>query len=298
MTDTADLELPERPVDPDWLALREPADIRSRDAVADLLLPPLLAALADRAPADRVPATRGGTGPGDGLRVVDLGAGTGANGRWLAPRLGDLQSQQWLLVDHDPRLVAQGPVRSRTVRADVGELDRLLTDPSLFGGVPGGAADLVTACALLDLLDVPQLTAVADAVVAAGIPALFSLSVTGEVALDPADDGDPMVAEAFDTHQRRDGRPGPDGGAVAAALFRERGWRVVEAATPWRLDSSAEPELVEVYLDGRAEAAAEQRPDLAAEVDAWRERRRRATAAGPLLAVVGHLDVLALPPTG
>jgi SAM-dependent methyltransferase len=279
MTDP-ELDLPARPVDPDWLALREPADIRSRDGAAGVLLPPLLDALARRC----------GTGP----RVVDLGAGTGANGRWLAPRLGDPATQRWLLVDHDPRLVAQGPVRSRTVRADVADLPRLLADPGLLDGL----ADLVTACALLDLLDVPQLTAVADAVVAAGVPALFSLSVTGEVRLDPADDGDPAVAAGFDAHQRRDGRPGPDGGAVAAGLFRDRGWRVVEAATPWLLDSAAEPDLVEVYLDGRAEAAAEQAPDRAAEVAAWRERRRRATAAGPLAVVVGHLDVLALPPTG
>jgi SAM-dependent methyltransferase len=290
MTDTELDEpgLPERAVDPDWLALREPADIRSRDGAADLLLPPLLEALARRRAA--------ATGPGDGLlRVVDLGAGTGANGRWLAPRLGDPAAQRWLLVDHDPRLVAVGPVPSRTVRADVADLPRLLADPDLLDG---GVADLVTACALLDLLDVPQLEAVADAVVAAGVPALFSLSVTGEVRLDPADDGDAAIADAFDTHQRRDGRPGPDGGAVAAALFRDRGWRVVEAATPWLLDSAAEPELVEVYLDGRAEAAAEQRPDRAAEVAAWRERRRAASAAGPLIAVVGHLDVLAVPPSG
>ena len=73
----------------DWLTLREPFDTAARaeaDAVADFAcgspgLPP--------------------------RQVVDLGCGIGANLRALAPRLGP--SQRWLLVDHDPALLAALP---------------------------------------------------------------------------------------------------------------------------------------------------------------------------------------------
>jgi SAM-dependent methyltransferase len=270
---TGDLE---RPIAAGWLALREPADTRARDAVAGEILPLLL---------DRLTA-----GPPDpsraGLRIVDLGAGTGANLRWLAPRLPDPDAQHWLLVDHDPGLLARGPVQATAVRADVTDLTRVLAEH--------GGADLVTAAALLDLLDPKQLAAIVDAVVQAEVPALFSLSVTGDVRVDPADPADEPLAAAFDAHQRRDGRLGPDAGDLAAQLFRERGWQVLQVRTPWLLDSAREPDLVAAWLDGRVEAAVEDRPELAAEAADWLNRRT-GLAPGALTAVVGHVDVLAVP---
>ncbi len=267
-------ELPTRPIEAGWLALREPADALARDTAAPVLLPPLLAHLA------RLEST-------SGLRIVDLGAGTGANLRWLAPRLPEPDRQHWMLVDHDPGLLARGPVQATPVRADVADLARVL--PEL------GGADLITTAALLDLLDVPQLTAIVDAVVAAAVPALFSLSVTGEARLTPPDPQDGPLAEAFDAHQRRDARPGPGAGAVVAALFRDRGWAVLEAGTAWQLSSSSDAALIDAWLTGRVEAAVEHRADLAAAADGWLARRRDQLTAGVLDVTVGHVDVLALP---
>ncbi len=263
--------MPERPVDPDWLALREQADSRSRDRAADVLLLPLLARWAQP--------------PRTGLRVVDLGAGTGANLRWLARHLPDPAGQRWTLVDHDPRLPAWAPSGTSLLRADVTALAHLL--PAL------GGVDLVTASALLDLLTGSQLSTVVDAVVAAGCPALFSLTVTGEVRLSPADPRDARLAAAFDAHQRRGSRLGPDAGAVAVSLFRGRGWSVVEASTPWVLAGGDGP-LLEAWLLGRAEPAVEHDPELAADAAAWLAERRSQLRAGRLEAVVGHVDLLAL----
>ena len=71
----------------DWLQRREPFDAAARDR--DL-------------------ARRFGAVLGDGQnkprRIVDLAAGSGANFRALAPLLGG--DQDWLLVDHDPLLIA------------------------------------------------------------------------------------------------------------------------------------------------------------------------------------------------
>jgi hypothetical protein len=285
--------LPERPVDPDWLALREPADTRSRDAAAAQIVEPLLQHLRDRLDDRR--RDRLGDSEVSGLRVVDLGSGTGANVRWLATRLAalggpaGLAAQRWTLVDHDPRLRSWGPVETATVRADVSHLPDVLAELDDVGGV-----DLVTAAALLDLLDGPQLTAVVDAVVAKGVPALFALSVTGVVCLDPADPLDGLLATAFDAHQRRGRRLGPDAGRESARQFRGHGWRVVEAATPWQLTSS-EPELLDAWLVGRVEAAVEWEPALAGRADRWLEQRRAQLADALLSALVNHVDVLALP---
>src|SRR5690606_9695392 len=67
----------------DWLALREPADAAARTAeLVDLL------------------AERLSTRPSV---VVDLGSGSGANMRWLAPRISG--AQVWWLIDQDRRLL-------------------------------------------------------------------------------------------------------------------------------------------------------------------------------------------------
>ncbi len=264
--------MPERPVDPDWLALRERADTRARDRAAEVLLPPLLAHWEHP--------------PRAGLRVVDLGAGTGANLRWLAPLLPDPAGQRWTLVDHDPRLPAWAPAGTALVRADVARLGQLLPAP--------GGVDLVTASALLDLLTRRQLSAVVDAVVWARCPALFSLSVTGVVRISPADPRDTVLATAFDAHQRRGGRLGPDAGAVATSLFRRHGWSVVEASTPWVLGTD-DRRLLDAWLLGRAEPAVEQDPGLAADAVGWLADRRLQLGSGRLAAVVEHVDLLALP---
>jgi hypothetical protein len=134
-----------------------------------------------------------------------------------------------------------------------------------------------------------------DAVVACRTPALFSLSVTGEVTLDPADPLDGPLADAFDAHQRRDGRLGPDAGFEAASLFRRHGWATVTARTPWRLRSQ-QAALMDAWLAGRVEAAVEWAPALGSTARGWLERRRAQRLAGALSAVVAHVDVLALPP--
>jgi hypothetical protein len=86
----------------DWLALREAADSRARSAL-------LVRRLADRF--EKSPSTHR-TEP---LRILDLGCGTGANLRYLAPRLGLLLGdgrwarQDWTCVDRDLGLIATLP---------------------------------------------------------------------------------------------------------------------------------------------------------------------------------------------
>jgi hypothetical protein len=253
-------------VTPEWLRLREPADAAARSAE-----------LAEQV-ARHLPR-----GP---LAIHDLGGGSGAMGRWLAPRLPG--PQHWVVHDRDPDLlglaVAQAPglpwVTVEARRSDVAHL----TQGDLAG------ASLVVASALLDLLTGDQLAAMLAA--CAGLPMLIALTVVGRVTLTPADPLDARVAAAFDAHQRRRGRLGPD--AIAAAVAELAGARMLVRPAPWRL-GSAHAALAAEWFAGWLAAACEQEPALARETRAYRERRLAQAAAGKLAVTVGHSDLLVLP---
>jgi predicted O-methyltransferase YrrM len=263
---------PVRPLDADWLALREPADAQARVTTQARLLPALTAQL----------SRRGGEGP---VRIVDLGAGTGSGVRWLAPRLP--LPQRWTLLDHDEELLSRAvvPVPATPVVAGVERLDELLDNDG---------ADLVTATALLDLLDQQALETVVETVARAGALMLFSLTVTGAVALDPVDAMDASIAAAFDRHQRRDGLLGPDAVPVAVRELSRRGFTVAQEATPWFLTPN-QRQVMLAWLDGRVQAAVEVDSQLRVPVREWLERRREQLDRGSLWARVDHVDLLALP---
>lgn len=269
--------LPGAPAAADWLALREAADAEARavDLVEEL--------------------RAGHPAPG---RILDLGAGTGSMARWLAPRLPG--PQHWVLADRDAGLlahVADGlPPRARDgspITAEVRELDVTTLTAADLAGV-----DLVTASALLDLLTAEEIDAVAAACVGAGVAALLTLSVTGQVRFEPAEPRDVPMAAAFDAHQQRtvDGRAllGPRAPTVAEEAFVRHGAHILSRASPWHLGLD-DVDLVVAWLQGWVAAAVAQDPDLARHADAYLARRLEAAEQGRLRVTVGHLDLLALP---
>jgi hypothetical protein len=190
--------------------------------------------------------------------------------------------------DRDADLLALAvadPPPGATVEARRSDVTRLTADDL-------AAADVIVASALLDLLRRDELARMLAA--CAAHPLLIALTVVGRVALAPADPLDARLAAAFDAHQRRDGRLGPDAVATAAGLLACRGAEVVARPSPWRL-GAADAALTIAWLDGWIGAACEQEPALAAEADAYRDRRVAEAAAGRLAVTVGHADLLVLP---
>jgi hypothetical protein len=263
----------------EWLALREPADAaaRARDLVKRV--------------ARRLPEAR--------RQVIhDLGCGTGAMSRWLAPRLPG--PQHWIMHDRDadlleaasaaPPAVAAGgaAVTVETRQSDVTRLE--VSD--LAG------ASLITASALLDLMTGDELAGLVGICAGVGCPLLLTLSVVGHVGITPADPLDRRVAEAFDAHQRRAterGRLlGPTAVAFAVKEFGRRGAEVLVRASPWRLGAS-DADLASEWLTGWVGAAREQQPQLAAPADVYIRRRVAQTRAGQLAVAVDHADLLILP---
>jgi hypothetical protein len=222
------------------------------------------------------------------LEIIDLGAGTGANQRWLAPRLPF--QQRWIHLDHDPAISRSLPQPGDTMIIDssVESLGRLLADGS-------GAHRLVTCSALLDVLTTAQLDAVCEAVIDNQVPALFSLSVTGAQSVSPVDPHDQRLLDAFNDHQRRAGRAGPEAATQASDALRAGGFGVRTQETPWQLSASGDSAFVAQLLQERLDAAVAQNPALAVMAKAWFELRRTQLELGALRIEVGHRDILALP---
>lgn len=264
----------------DWLQQREPFDRAARDAAAARL---------------RLPAWLASIRPAQGpWRVIDLGCGTGANLRWLAPRL--IQAQQWLLVDQDPVLLA----RLHTGAAQVEQLTLPLDLAHDLETLPAADCTLVTCSALLDLVGEPWLQRLVRTCAVARVPVLWALSVDGRQAWTPADPADGLAQRLFAAHQRRDKGFGPALGAhapaVAARALRAAGYRVCSARSDWRIDArgdAAAAALQRALIDGIAAAAIEQSPRDAAALNDWRVRRQALAAHSRL--TIGHIDLAAAP---
>ena len=264
-------------VSPEWLLLREPADAAARSAE-----------LAERL--GRRLATAGR------LVIHDLGGGSGAMGRWLAPRLPG--PQHWVVHDWDADLLElavadpPGPAADGaavTVEARHTDITRLAPDDLASAGV-------IVASALLDLLTARELLRMLYA--CAGRLMLLALTVLGRVTLFPGDALDARIAAAFNAHQRRTTtsgrRLGPAAVTAAVQELRGTGADVLVRSSPWRLNGD-HADLTSAWLDGWVAAACEWDPALAVQADAYRDRRLAQAAAGELAVTVDHADLLVLP---
>src|SRR5262249_30594630 len=156
---------------------------------------------------------------------------------WLLPKLGGVQS--WLLVDHDPALLAaaESAIHDWALRtgadahaatsagAGSGEsLDDIVVTAADFvcrghrtrADLPADLERielperaLVTSSALLDLVSDEWLRALVRRCHAASADVYFSLTYDGRTACTPADDGDAEVLELFNRHQVGDKGFGP-----------------------------------------------------------------------------------------
>jgi SAM-dependent methyltransferase len=266
-------------VSPSWLAVREPADAAARAGE-------LVDEIRHGLPADRP------------LVIYDLGCGTGATLRWLAPQLPG--PQHWIGYDLDADLLATVNAAPDLVAADGSPVttETRCRDVTRLGGGDLADATLITSSALLDLLTAEELDRLAFSCASARCPVLITLTVTGAVQLWPRHPVDELVAVAFNSHQRRTigGRRllGPDAADAAGRRFTELGRDVMGCASPWRL-GPATRELTCAWFAGWLAAACEQDPHLATETRSYARVRLADASAGRLQVLVHHRDLLVRP---
>lgn len=279
---------------PEWLALREPADAAAR---SERLLQVVAARFALET----------------NLTVLDIGAGTGSNARYLAERLHP--QQQWLLVDHDPSLLIEASQRMRawgearglgvsrdegawrvegeglavTFATKLGDLADLASLSELFLD-----RRLVTGSALLDLCSAAWLESLASECRQTGASGLFALTYDGRIHCSPEEPGDDDVRQLVNEHQRTDkgfgAALGPAASTVAAECFGALGYSVEREASDWHLEPDA-AELQRQLIEGWSRAAVQIAPDRAAFVREWSDRRLAHVLDGHSRLVVGHEDL-------
>jgi len=264
--------------DADWLALREPADAAARPGE-------LVEELANLLP----------RGP---LEIHDLGSGTGAMARWLAPRLSG--PQRWVLYDRDADLlvrVAEEPPGPASDGATV-TVEARVQDITLLDSTELAGANVIVASALLDMMTSAELGRLVTTCASVGCPVLITLSVIGHVEMRPSASFDRRIMDAFYAHQQRvtgTGRLlGPGAAQAAVDHFARLGHHVMVRPSPWRLGPDQAALLVE-WLSGWVRAACEQRPELRDGADDYLRRRLGEAAAGSLSVTVHHQDLLARP---
>ena len=259
----------------DWLALREPYDLRARD----------------RSVLDAVAAF---LKPCSQVRVVDLACGTGSTLRALGPRLA--ARQHWKLIDNDPALLARATATS--LAADAAVTAMALDLNRDLEAALDGAVDLVTTSALLDLVSDSWLDRLAVALAARSIPLYAALSYDGRTGFSPPDSFDTAIAEAVNAHQRTDKgfgpALGPNAAAFAIARFEALGYSVVHGASDWAAGPD-DREMQTEILAGWASAAHDLGALSPADIAAWLARRRDAVAEGRASLHVGHVDFFAIP---
>lgn len=287
----------------DWLQLREAADATAR---ANDLIGWLRAA--------RLWAS---TRP-DPFPVLDLGCGTGANLRHLAPKLRG--RQQWRCVDQDPALLSELTRQTRRRASTQGAQSAAAQPPLTLTGagweaqvwteqidfaagvargqLPGDG--LVTASALLDLVSEEWLRRLIEGCRDVRCTLLFALTYDGRIALSPAHPDDQRLTALVNRHQQQNkgfgAALGPEAAAAAERLARAGGYRVRSAPSDWSLGAE-QPALQKALIAGWLVAAYE----LADAADrdrlhAWHCARTAQVDAGGLRIRVGHRDLVALPP--
>ena len=285
----------------EWLRLRERLDVRSR---------------ATRLAATFAQAVRPTESRDLPIHVVDLGAGTGANLRYLAPLLGG--SQDWLLADRDPSSLAavdeQMRIWADSIGARVFEGDRhLIVRATQFecrirsvavdlatelDGVALPERCLVTASALLDLVSEDWLAKLAHRSRDAAAFVWFALSYDGRIDFNPTEPEDPDVRELFNRHQlgEKGFGPalGPGAAPRAAEMFEDCGYNTRREASDWRVKGGNKP-LQRALLDDWFDAATEIDPERASELRDWRERRLAHIEGGRSHLIVGHADLIGWP---
>lgn len=279
-----------------WLTLREPADHAARSSS-------LSNELANWSKQHET------------LNIVELGAGTGSNLRYLMPMLG--KNQHWVLIDNDAALLNRLP---EILQPWADEHDAHLTEKNnelqidhqnysasvkiqllnlalQLDELPMKNANLLTASALLDLTSESWLNQLAGLVVEHHCSCLFALNYDGNIHWQPELDSDDTIKALLNQHQLKNkgfgNALGPEAGNYFASALKQRGRNSEADNSNWIINAQSQA-LQHAIVDGWAPASLEQDNSQGKLIEHWHGRRREIILQAQSSLTVGHLDVLSL----
>lgn len=279
-----------------WLSLREPADHAARNA--DLT--------------DQLKVWNQAKGE---LRILEMGAGTGSNLRYLIPLLG--REQHWQVLDNDPGLIDRLPQLLKPWAASLGatiaEDGKLLRiEHKSFSAIIHcnivdlsddlkniaiDDTDLITASALLDLTSADWLSKLARFITSLQCACLFTLNYNGQIQWRPKDENDATITALLNQHQLTNkgfGKAaGPLAGQCLVTALKENGRQVATADSNWQIGPESD-QLQQAIIDGWESAAREQDAGKTPLIEQWHASRTAAIKARTSSLTVGHIDVLSL----
>lgn len=258
--------------DTSWLSLREPADRAARNPV---LLRKIAALFAGR----------------EHAKVIDIGCGTGSTYRSLKAHLPG--KTDWLLVDYDPALLAEatrliGQTGIQTLQQDLTDLQAL----------PLEGVQLLTASAFFDLCSQTFCEDLAARAAKHAVALYAALNYDGRIIWTNRHVLDIQIVRSFNRHQTTDKGFGEALGPMATphlkSVLQALGYDVLTADSPWRIGPGEEA-LHRAFVEGMVAPVLEMGEVDRASVQSWRDQRLADIDQGGSC-LVGHLDLLALPP--
>jgi hypothetical protein len=259
---------------PEWLALREPADLRARNK-------DVLAAVYDFLAKIQAPV------------IHDLAGGTGSTFRSM---VGGLRADQfWRIFDVDPHLIDTASELLAGQPVDVLPLDLVKNLPGAFDPKP----DLVVTSAFLDLVSSEWLDRLIEQLTLHRLPFYAALSYDGRASCDPPQAFDRTVIDAVNRHQKTDKgfgvALGPDAAAETSKRLKAAGFHVMEGRSDWQFLPD-EGIVKSMIIDGWAQAAYELGDVDDDKLSDWASWHLTRIAEGHSEIMVGHVDLFAMPP--
>ena len=256
--------------DKDWLTLREPVDLKARDAN-------MMAVAIETVREAKHPV------------ILDIGCGTGSTFRALSPLIQ--KPVAWRLFDNDQRLLNEAAhLHGDAVETIWGNLNDIET-------LPLSNATLVTASALFDLCSQDFIERFAARIAQTGTGLYAALNYDGVMHWSKFHPLDEVVTANFNAHQLSDKGLGPALGPTAgkslASTLESQGYAVKTAQSCWIM-TAVDAELQTLFLNGIVRAVLEYGELDEAEIRDWSEFRHRMIERDDSLCRVGHQDVLAL----
>lgn len=259
--------------DKDWLALREPVDMRAR---ASSVVDRLSRHLEDLA----APS------------VIDIGCGTGSTWRSLSARVP--RDTRWQLLDHDPQLLAEAERRI----AGSGDVAIRQFDLNHLEDLPLAGVSVVTASALFDLCSADFCNRFADRLARSKTGLYAALNYDGVMEWSIRHPLDGQVVIDFNQHQRSDKGFGPALGPDATEhlrlAFENLRYRITVATSPWVMGPE-DSALQIAFLKGLEQPLSEIGSLTTDQMRTWLDFRLEAVTKTGSSCVVGHADILALP---